>query len=321
MDGSDGNSPVSPTTSVIVIGGPTACGKSSLAVSLALEFGAEIISADSRQIYRELEIGTARMTKEAMRGIPHYLSGIIELGRRYTVFDFVKDAQRLIEDISGRDKRVIVCGGTGLYLKALVDGIFEIPDDDFSYRQELIDLAARDGATVIHGMLAAVDPEEAEKIHPNNLVKVIRALEIFHITGRPKSYWTENRTIPNPSFRFHQLVLVPERAKLYGRINDRVGEMIQNGLVEEARRVYDSPGGEALRQCKIVGYEELIDYFEGCLPLEAAIESIRQNTRRFAKRQYTWFRGTKRAEFVAGFGEEVFDRCRESILAFLRPEN
>lgn len=319
MGGSGGNDRTSGQIPVIVIGGPTASGKSSLAVSLALELGAEIISADSRQLFRALRIGTARPSDDEMKGVPLHLSGIIELGQRYTVFDYVKDARHLIGEIAARGRRIIICGGTGLYLRALIEGIFEIPDDDFSYRQEMIDLAAREGSAVLHGMLAQVDPAEAGKIHPNNLVKVIRALEIFRITGRTKSYWAENQTVPESSYRFLQLVLAPNRTQLYGRINSRVDQMIREGLAEEAMGVYDSPDREALRQCKIVGYEELIEYFEGRLPLESAIEAIKQNTRRFAKRQYTWFRGTKRAEFIGGFGEEVFNRCRGLSLAFIGP--
>lgn len=317
MGGSGGNNRTPGHIPVIVIGGPTASGKSSLAVSLALELGAEIISADSRQLFRSLRIGTARPSDEEMKGVPHHLSGIIELGQRYTVFDYAKDAQRLIGEIAARGRRIIMCGGTGLYLRAVIEGIFEIPDDDFSYRQEMIDLAAREGPTALHKMLAEVDPIEAEKIHPNNLVKVIRALEIFHITGRTKSYWMENQTSPESSFRFLQLILMPDRAQLYGRINNRVDKMVRQGLVEEAREVYDSHDREALRQCKIVGYEELIEYFENRLPLASAIEAIKQNTRRFAKRQYTWYRGMKRAEFIEGFGEEVLSRCRGLSLAFL----
>jgi len=317
MGGSGGNDRTSGRIPVIVIGGPTASGKTSLAVSLALELGAEIISADSRQLFRSLRIGTARPSDEEMKGVPHHLSGIIELGQRYTVFDYVKDAQRLIGEIAARGRRTIICGGTGLYLRALIEGIFEIPDDDFLYRQEMIDLAAREGPAVLHKMLAQVDPGEAEKIHPNNLVKVIRALEIFRITGRTKSYWTENQTPPEQWFRFLQLILMPDRAQLYDRINNRVDQMIRQGLVEEARGVYNSPDREALRQRKIVGYEELIECFADRLPLESAIEAIKQNTRRFAKRQYTWFRGMRRAEFIEGFGGEVLNRCRGVCLAFL----
>lgn len=321
MDGSGGNSHPSGKIPVIVISGPTASGKSSLAVELALEIGAEVVSADSRQVYRALKIGTARMGEEEMKGVPHHLSGIIELGQRYTVFDYMRDAQSLIREISARGRRTIVCGGTGLYLRALIDGIFEIPEDDFSYRQELIDLAARQGPAFIHQMLSEIDPEEAAKVHPNNLVKVVRALEIFRITGRTKSYWAETQTTPSPDFIFLHLILLPDRTDLYKRVDARVVEMAEQGLLNEVKGVYDSPDREALRQCKIVGYGELIDYFDGRFPLETAWEMIKQNTRRFAKRQYTWFRGMKRASVIEAFGEVSFRPCLKSILTFLGTNN
>jgi tRNA dimethylallyltransferase len=321
MDDSGENRQIPGKIPVILISGPTASGKSSLAIDTALEIGAEIISADSRQLFRALKIGTARLTEKEMRGVPHHLSGTIELGQRYTVYDYMRDAQRLIRGIDARGRRVIVCGGTGLYLRALIDGIFEIPEDDFSYRQELIDLAAQHGPTYIYQRLLEVDPVEAVKIHPNNLVKVIRALEIYHITGRPKSYWAETQTAPSPDLKFLHLILLPDRAELYKRIDARVDEMIGQGLLEEARGIYDSSDREALRQCKIVGYSELIDSFDGQFPVESAWELIKQNTRRFAKRQYTWFRRVDRAEVIEAFGREAAPRCRELILEFLAVGN
>jgi tRNA dimethylallyltransferase len=321
MADSGENRPTAGQLPVVVIGGPTASGKSSLAVDMAQNIDAEIISADSRQIYRALQIGTARLTENEMRGIPHHLSGFIELGQRYTVFDYMKDARRLIKEIAARGRQVIVCGGTGLYLRALIDGIFEIPEDDFSYRQELMDLAALHGPTYIYRMLAEVDPEEAAKIHPNNLVKVIRALEIFHITGRPKSHWIGSEASPIPDVRFLYLILLPDRDELYKRIDARVDEMKRLGLFEEARRIYDSADREALTRCKIVGYSELVDFFEGRFTLESAWELIKQNTRRFAKRQYTWFRAVKQAKVINSFGGEAFTSCRNLVSEFLAAGN
>ena len=321
MDDSGENKKTPAKIPVVVISGPTASGKSSLAIDMALEMNAEIISADSRQIFRTLRIGTARLTEDEMRGVPHHLSGIIELGQRYTVFDYMRDARRFIKEIAARGRLVIVCGGTGLYLRALIDGIFEIPEDDFSYRQELIDLAAQHGPTYIYQRLLEVDPEEAVKIHPNNLVKVIRALEIYHLTGKPKSYLAGTQTAPSPDLKFLQLTLLPDRTELYKRIDARVDEMIRQGLVDEVRGIYDSPDREALRQCKIVGYSELIDSFEGRFTLETAWDLIKKNTRRFAKRQYTWFRRVNEAGILKSFGAEAAPRCRELILGFLAAGN
>lgn len=300
---------------VVVTSGPTAAGKSSLAIQMAIDYGAEIISADSRQIFGQLQIGTGRLSESEQKGIPHHLTGTVDLGERFTAFDFVRQSKLLIREISGRGKKVIICGGTGLYLRALIDGIFEIPDDDMSYRRELVDLAARSGPQVLHDMLARVDPGEAAAIHPHNSIKVIRALEIFHVTGRTKSELMKEES-PDNMACFLQIVLMPDREKLYQAIEKRVDQMIKDGLVTEAKTVLESSYGAALRASKIIGYGELIDYFEGRSSLEAAVEMIKQNTRRYAKRQYTWFRHITKSKIVTQFGHDAVLPCRNLISAF-----
>lgn len=300
----------------VIISGPTCSGKSSLAIKAALKFNAEIISADSRQVFRQIKIGTDRLDPEEWQGIKHHLMGSIDLGTRFTVFDFVGQANRIIVDIARQGKRVIISGGTGLYIRALTDGIFEIPEDDFSYRNDLTDLAARKGPSYVHNMLQKVDPREAAQIHPNNLIKIIRALEIYHITGQTKSELMSKTKPVNEKLQFLQIILMPERHRLYNAIEDRIDMMIKDGLIDETSDVYNSDFRKALIRSKIVGYSELIEYLEGNLTLESAVNLVKQNTRRFAKRQYTWFKAIKNAEILAGTGFEVENDCYKLIETF-----
>jgi len=302
---------------VVIISGPTGSGKSPLAIALAHQIKGEVISADSRQIFRQLKIGTARLDETEWQGIPHHLTGMVDLDQRFTAFDFAQQAQAIAKHIDAQNKRAIVCGGTGLYLRAVVDGIFEIPDEDMTYRQELIDLAAREGSVSLHRMLTEVDPEEAAQTHPHNTIRVIRALEIFRLTGRPKSAWKELTDVAERPFRFLHLILMPDRMLLYQALDQRVNRMIALGLVDEARAVYESRYKEALCRCKVVGYAELIDHFEGRHTLEDAASLIMQNTRRFAKRQCTWFRPIKHAKVMPCFGTEALDICFLAASHFL----
>jgi len=303
--------------SVIIISGPTASGKSFLAIELAKLFSGEIISADSRQIFRQLKIGTDRLDENEWQGIPHYFMGSHDLGERFTAFDFARGSERLIGEIHGKNNLPVVCGGTGLYIRALVDGIFEIPEDDMSYRQELLDIATRQGPKFIFDMLSKIDPEEASRIHPQNMIKVIRALEIHHITGIPKSELMRKGESPKNDYRYLHIILLPDREQVYKRIEARVDQMIELGLVDEARRVFGATFSEALRQSKIVGYSELIDHFEDRISLAEAIRLIKQNTRRYAKRQYTWFRAVKRAKKVPYFGREAVEMAQSLVREFL----
>jgi tRNA dimethylallyltransferase len=294
-----------PAIPVLIVCGPTGSGKSGLAISLAKEFNAEIISADSRQIYRQLKIGTARLDPGEWQGVEHHLMGAVDLGDRFTAYDFAVRSSNLVEDISCRGKRVIVCGGTGLYIRALIDGIIELPEDDTMFRNELMDLAAAKGPNHIHQMLVEVDPDEAARIHPHNMIRVIRALELYQLTGKRKSELSD-RTFPFcRKLRVLYLILSPPRDKLYETIEKRVDDMMITGLEAEVRQLYESPLKEELRRAKIVGYTELIDYIEDRSSLAEAVNLIKQNTRRYAKRQYTWFRGIKEGQSLEFFGHEA----------------
>ena len=304
----DRESPVSGIP-VVIICGPTCSGKSSLAINLARKFNAEIISADSRQIYHRLKIGTDRLDEDQWQGIRHHLMGMVDLNQRFTVFDFVQLAQDAILEIHNRGKRVIICGGTGLYLRALTDGIYELPEEDMDYRSELLDLAARYGIDYLHTMLTEVDPEAAAELHPHNTVRVIRALEINHLTGMRKDELNHLPTTRDSRFRFLQIALMPSREELYRRIEERVDQMTEQGLLKEVQAIFESPEGKDLQERKIIGYREIISFIRGELTWNEAVVAIKQNTRRYAKRQFTWFRALREAKIIEEFGNHAFENC------------
>ena len=256
------------------------------------------------------------MDSNEWQGVTHHLMGNVDLGERFTVFDFVNRADKIIKDIHRRGHRAIICGGTGLYIRAMTDGIFEIPEDDFSYRSDLLDLVSRDGPSSVHNMLLEIDPEEAARVHPHNFVKVIRALEIYQLTGRTKTELAETTRPKNRRLNFLQIILKPDRDNLYKKIEDRVDNMVKAGLVEEAREVYNSDYREKLTSCKIVGYSELLQHFNGQISLNEALNLIKQNTRRFAKRQFTWFMAVKNAEILTGFGSNNIESCFKMVETF-----
>jgi tRNA dimethylallyltransferase len=301
---------------IVIISGPTCSGKSSLALKLAGRYEAEIISADSRQIYRQLKIGTDRLDEQEWQGIRHHLMGSVDLDQRFTVFDFVRQAQNIIDEAYRRKMRIIVCGGTGLYLRALTDGIFELPDEDLKYRNELLGIVATHGVDYLYRMLGEVDPEAASDLHPHNLVRVIRALEIYHLTGLKKNELAELPSTKNERYQFLHIIILPDRTALYQRIEKRVLQMIEQGLVEEAEAVYQSDYRDSLRQRKVVGYAELLRHFDGELSRSEAINLIMQNTRRYAKRQFTWFRAVKTANFLEYFGNEAEKDCIKLVEPF-----
>ncbi len=311
------------TIKIVVIAGPTCSGKSSLAIHLARKYNAEIISADSRQIYRQLKIGTDRLDPDQWEGVPHHLMGTVNLDERFTVFDFVRQATDIIDRTYDAEGRIIVCGGTGLYIRALTDGIFEISDEDMGYRSELLEIGSTRGPKVLWEMLVKVDPRSAKEIHPHNMIRVVRALEIYHLTGRPKSELMHRPDTRDERFSFFQVLLMPPREDLYCKIDGRVDDMVARGLFEEARAVYDSPYRDALKQSKVVGYAEIVRHFEEGLSREETIDLIKQNTRRFAKRQYTWFRAVRADLRIDSFGADAGERAAAALDKWWKtpPEN
>ncbi|MFX3624706.1 MAG: tRNA (adenosine(37)-N6)-dimethylallyltransferase MiaA [Ectobacillus sp.] len=274
---------------VAVIIGPTAVGKTKLSIELAKRLNGEIISGDSMQVYRGMDIGTAKVTKEEMEGIPHYMIDLKDPDEPFSVAEFQKTVRTRIQEIAKRGKLPIIVGGTGLYIQAvLFDYQFsEAPGDD-EYRRTLEELAKREGNEVVFARLQEIDPESARRIHPNNVRRVIRALEVFHVTGRRMSALLdeqENKLLYDVAL----VGLTMEREKLYERINMRVDMMMEQGLLEEVKRLYES----GIRNCQsiqAIGYKELYDYLEGKISLAEAIDTLKLNSRRYAKRQLTWFR-------------------------------
>lgn len=275
---------------VAAVVGPTASGKSRLAVELALRFGGEVISADSMQIYREMSIGTARPTPEEMRGVPHHLIGTVPLSRPFSVADFVAAASEKIREVDARGRLPVVAGGTGLYVRSLLQNItFSEHDGDPALREALRRRAEREGVLPLMEELARFDPESARRIHPNNIPRVIRAIEIYRTSGITMTEQLKrSRAVPSP-YRSCVIGLdYQNRRTLYDRIDRRVDDMIKSGLPEEAKRIFEADGAQTARQA--IGYKELFPYFQGNCTLDEAVEKIKRETRRYAKRQLTWFR-------------------------------
>ena len=275
---------------IIVIVGPTGVGKTALSIELAQQLNGEIINGDSMQVYKTLDIGTAKVTPEETRGIPHYLLDICDVKEEYTASDFKQMAREAIQDISSRGKIPIIVGGTGLYIEGLLfDFHFSGEDsNDPIYRLEKEKELEEIGPQAMWEQLKAVDPVSAESIHPNNTRRVIRALEVTHASGKPFS--ANDQQQKEAIFDAYIIGLSTDRAVLYERIDTRVEMMMQNGLEEEARQLYDAVKGLDVQSIRGIGYKEWVDYFEGQLSKEATIQKIQQNSRRYAKRQLTWFR-------------------------------
>ncbi|MCH5192718.1 MAG: tRNA (adenosine(37)-N6)-dimethylallyltransferase MiaA [Oscillospiraceae bacterium] len=275
---------------LLVVTGPTASGKTALGVALAKEYDGEVVSADSMQIYKGLNVATAKPTEEEMEGIPHHLIGIVDIGESFSAADYVKLAKEKISEIRSRGRLPIMVGGTGLYINSLIDNIsFDSAETDGSVRRRLTEEAERLGAEEMHRRLAETDPETAESVPTQNIVRVIRALEVYELTGMRFSDYKRANKGSDSDYNVCMIGLgFRDREKLYDRINRRVTVMAENGMTEECRAVYESGGlGTA---CQAIGYKELIPFFEGKAELEDCLDKIRQSSRRYAKRQLTWFR-------------------------------
>lgn len=282
---------------IIVVCGPTASGKTKLAVSLAKRLNGEIISADSMQIYKHMQIATAKPTKNEMQGIKHYLIDILEPTQSFSVAEYVSLAKQCIIRISDKGCIPIICGGTGLYINSLIDNIrFDDTAADEGIRAELSDLAERNGGEYLLGILREFDPETASKLHPNNLPRIIRAIEIYRLSGVTMSQAVANSRQESPYSPCMIGINFNDRSKLYERINQRVDDMINLGLVEEARSVLAS--GQLKTSVQAIGYKELIPYFNGAATLDECIDKLKMETRRYAKRQLTWFRRDERINWI-----------------------
>lgn len=276
---------------MIVIVGPTAVGKTALGIDMAKKFNGEVISGDSMQIYKGLDIGTAKVTEEEQDGVPHYLINEKNPDESYTVSDFKKAASNKIEEISKRGKLPIIVGGTGLYIESLLYDVSHggEAEPDLEYRKEMEELAETKGKQYLWEQLKKVDPLAASTIHFNNVRRVIRALEVYRVTGETFTSYQEEREEKEPRYHSFVIGLNTDRKLLYERINERVDKMIEQGLLEEAKRLWKAVESEA-QSTKGIGYKEFFPYFEGEIDLEEAVNQIKQNSRRYAKRQLTWFR-------------------------------
>ncbi len=268
----------------LVIAGPTGVGKTDLSIKLAKLMEADIISADSAQIYKGMDIGTAKITIEEMQGVKHHMLDVVEPIKKYNVGEYQKNVDDILKEKEIEKKNIIVTGGTGLYISSITEGLSSLPTADLLLREELMKMDIDE----LYNELIAVDPEAALDIHKNNRRRVERALEVFRLTGEKFSVLSK-KNIKGNNYSFLKIALERERDVLYGRINMRVEKMIEKGLVKEVRELYEKYG-ENLRKINIIGYTQLIDYFNNNCTFEEAVENIKRESRRYAKRQFTWFK-------------------------------
>lgn len=300
---------------LIILTGPTASGKTALSVELAKRIGGEIISADSMQVYRYMDVGSAKVTKEEMDGVPHHLIDVLDPQDSFNVVVFQEMAKKAMEKIYANGHIPIVAGGTGFYIQALLNDIdFTDNDGDMEYRHKLEELAKEQGPEVLHAMLKEVDPPSAEAIHANNVKRVIRALEFYEKTGQRISEHNEEERQKESPYNFAYYVLNMERSRLYERIDMRVDKMVADGLEEEVKNLKAMGCTRDMVSMQGLGYKEILDYLNGELSLDEAIYVLKRDTRHFAKRQLTWF---KREKEVTWVNQEDFEFDREKILTWM----
>ncbi len=302
---------------LIILTGPTGVGKTALSVELARDIGGSIISADSMQIYRGMDIGTAKVTPEEMGGIPHYLIDIMDPSENYSVSTFKEQALIALADIREKGRIPIICGGTGFYIQALLYDV-DLSDESENglVRERLEKEASKLGPDVMYERLRSVDPASCETIHKNNIKRVIRALEFYEITGSPISDHNAKERQKESAYNSAYFVLTMDRARLYERIDKRVDIMMEEGLLEEARRVYDLGLSRELTAMQAIGYRELFSCFDGEISLDRAVELIKQNSRHYAKRQLTWFKREKEVIWLEkdGISEaDLLNRIKKTI--------
>ncbi len=302
---------------LLVICGPTASGKTSVGVSLAKRLDGEIISADSMQIYKNMDIVTAVPSEEEKMGVPHHLMNIIDTGKPFSVSDYVKTASEKIREVYDRKKLPILVGGTGLYINSLIDNYdYDENAKDTKIRERLEREAVEFGNAHMLERLYRCDPQRAEELHENNAARIIRSLELYETTGRT---FAENMRLSRINPSPYKLCMIgldyEDRAELYEKINERVTVMAENGMVEEARKIYES--GEMKTASQAIGFKELIPYFEGKEELSVCLDKIRQSTRHYAKRQLTWFRRDVRICWIKRSKNEQSDKIIDKCLNFV----
>ena len=298
---------------LIILTGPTAVGKTKASIGLAKALNGEIISADSMQVYKYMDIGSAKIRPEEMDGVKHYLVDVLEPDEEFHVVKFQQMAKDALNEIYAKGKVPIVVGGTGFYIQALLYDIdFSESNEDTSYRTELENLAAEKGVDFVHNMLREVDPASADAIHANNLKRVIRALEFYKQTGEKISEHNEKERAKESPYEFCYFVLNDDRDRLYQRIDLRIDQMVEEGLLEEVSALKDKGYTKYMVSMQGLGYKEILDYLNGECTLEEAIYILKRDTRHFAKRQLTWFRREKDVIWV---NKNEFNHDEEQILS------
>ena len=300
---------------LIILAGPTAVGKTAASIGLAKAVGGEIISADSMQVYRHMDIGSAKIMPEEMQGVPHYLIDELEPDEEFNVYRFQELAKKYMAEIYEKGKIPILVGGTGFYIQSVLYDIdFTATDSDTAYRQELENLAREKGAEYLHRMLQQVDEKSANEIHANNVKRVIRALEYYKQTGQPISKHNEEERAKESPYNFVYFVLNDKRSTVYERINKRVDLMFEAGLIEEVKHLMELGCNRDMVSMQGLGYKEVIDYLSGTLTLEETVNKIKQETRHFAKRQLTWFRREREVTWV---NKDELGHQEEKILEYM----
>lgn len=298
---------------LVILTGPTAVGKTALSIKLASEIGGEIISADSMQVYRQMDIGSAKIKPEEMDGIPHHLIDILEPEEEFNVCLFEKLALEAMEQIYERGHIPVVVGGTGFYIQALLYQIdFTEEETDTAFRDKLWQLGEEKGNHYLHELLRKVDPESAEEIHENNRKRVIRALEFYENSGKPISTHNKEQRQKTSAYNSCYFVLTDDRKKLYERIESRVDQMLSKGLVDEVRTLKEQGCNASMVSMQGLGYKEILEYLDGRCSLLEAVEKIKKETRHFAKRQLTWFR---REKDVIWLDKQAFAYDEDAVLS------
>ena len=300
---------------LVVLTGPTAVGKTKLSISLAKALNGEIISADSMQVYKYMNIGSAKITEKEMDGVPHHLIDVLSPFEEFHIVRFQELAKKAMEDIYNRGKTPVFVGGTGFYIQAITKDIdFTEGEEDKQYREELSRLAAEKGNEFLHEMLREVDKKSAEEIHANNVKRVIRALEFYKENGFPISQHNEEQKQNETPYNLAYFVLNAPRELLYERIDRRVDEMMESGLVEEVQKLKDMGCRREMTSMQGLGYKEILSFLDGEVPLNEAVRILKRDTRHFAKRQLTWFR---RESDVIWVDKDKFAFEDEKILEYM----
>lgn len=301
----------------LVIVGPTGVGKTDLSIQISKRFSSEIVSADSRQIYRFMDIGTSKPSQEILKEYPHHFIDILSPDENYSAGQFGKEAREVVEQIFKRGNTPLIVGGSGLYIKAVLEGFFGDDFKDDLIRKQLQEKLNEIGAENLFNELQKVDPQGAEQIHPNNTKRILRSLEVYYITGKPISEIQKSQSDP-ANFNWIKLGFSRQREQLYEKINRRVEKMFKEGLVEEVQGLLKKGYSPELNSLNSVGYNEVIGYLNGKINLEDTIELIKQNTRNYAKRQLTWFRKETDVNWIENENNLVVDNIIETLINLKR---